>query len=228
MAKDPAFLFYPADFIIGTAFMSHEQVGKYIRILCYQHQLGRMTESQMFDVCGKKDETIYSKFKKDEKGLYFNERIELEKNKRSKYSESRSRNRTKHMSDICKSHDEHMVNVNENINENRNTTKKTNRVKKFVRPTLEEVRNYCIERKSPIDPETFFHNYESTNWIKANGLPVQNWKSTIVTWEKKQKPPDKKEERKKPDPNCKACDGKGELFAQGKSTYVPCGCTKVK
>ena len=38
--KDPAILFYPEVFIMGTIFMSDEEVGKYIRLLCYQHQHG--------------------------------------------------------------------------------------------------------------------------------------------------------------------------------------------
>ena len=32
--RDPAFLFYPADFLIGTMDMTDEEVGIYIRLLC--------------------------------------------------------------------------------------------------------------------------------------------------------------------------------------------------
>jgi uncharacterized protein YdaU (DUF1376 family) len=35
MAKPPAFQFYAADFILDTAGMSTEQVGAYIRLLCF-------------------------------------------------------------------------------------------------------------------------------------------------------------------------------------------------
>ena len=35
--KDPAFLFYPNDFIVGTLMMTDEEVGIYIRLLAYIH-----------------------------------------------------------------------------------------------------------------------------------------------------------------------------------------------
>jgi len=47
MGKDPAFLFYSSDFTIGTQFMTDEQVGKYIRLLCAQHQTGHLDEEHM-------------------------------------------------------------------------------------------------------------------------------------------------------------------------------------
>lgn len=55
-------------------------------------------------------------------------------------------------------------------------------------PTLQQVTEYCLERKSSVDPEVFYHHYESSGWIKGNGQAVKNWKSTIITWEKKNKP----------------------------------------
>jgi hypothetical protein len=57
----------------------------------------------------------------------------------------------------------------------------------FHPPTLEEVRTYCKERNSPIDPDLFYSTYESQEWIKANGQPVKNWKATVITWERRDK-----------------------------------------
>lgn len=57
----------------------------------------------------------------------------------------------------------------------------------FKKPTIEEIREYCIERKNLIDPEYFFNKYESTGWVDKNGNKMKNWKATIVTWEKWQK-----------------------------------------
>ena len=71
MSKDPAFLFYSSDFLTGTALMSDEQVGKYIKLLCYQHQKGHLTERDMLKICSTHDEDIFSKFEKDENGLYY-------------------------------------------------------------------------------------------------------------------------------------------------------------
>ena len=87
MAKDPAFLFYSSDFLTGTAFFTNYQVGAYIRILCHMHQSGRLSEKQMMIICGGVDDDVFSKFKRDENGLFYNERLENEINKRKAHSE---------------------------------------------------------------------------------------------------------------------------------------------
>lgn len=93
--KDPAFLFYSSDFLTGTMFMTDEQVGKYIRLMCAQHQKGRLTEKDMLHICKSYDEDIFSKFTKDQDGLFYSERLEAEIEKRKRYSESRRNNRNK-------------------------------------------------------------------------------------------------------------------------------------
>ena len=121
MSKDPALLFYPSDFLTGTMFLSDEQCGKYIRLLCSQFIHGRLRKDYMIKICGTYDEDIFSKFKKESEGLYFNQRLEDEQNKRKAYSESRRKNRLKKSSNkniISKTYDKHMENINENINKN--------------------------------------------------------------------------------------------------------------
>ena len=120
MAKDPAFLFYSSDFLTGTMFMNNEQVGKYIRLLCAQHQIGHLSEQHMLNICGSYDEQVFAKFKQDETGKYYNERCEAEINKRKAYSDSRRANRkskSKDMNNISKTYVKHMENENENENE---------------------------------------------------------------------------------------------------------------
>ena len=122
--KDPAFLFYSSDFLSGTMLMTDEEVGQYIKLLCLQHQKGHLKEKDMLNICKSYNEDIFSKFKKDEEGNYYNERLEYESNKRKAYSESRRNNRKKKetyeedMKNICKSYEKHMGNENENININ--------------------------------------------------------------------------------------------------------------
>jgi len=172
-------------------------------------------------------ERLLSKFKIDDKGNYYNLRLEEEVLKRSKYNQSRRKNL--HMDTHM---DGHMGNVNGNANENGNKDKKNNKPKKkrFTPPSLEQVKEYCKERKSHIDPETFWNTYESSDWIKANGLPVKNWKATLVTWEKRNPAPKPAQDARKmsADPHCEACHGTGEVFAQGTSKNVPCWCLKEK
>ena len=47
MAKDPAVLLWTKDFLVGTMTMTNEQVGKYIRLLCLQHQNQYLTDGDM-------------------------------------------------------------------------------------------------------------------------------------------------------------------------------------
>ena len=62
MSKDPAILFYTSDFLTGTAFLSFEQTGMYIKLLCHQHQLGHMELEDMINICGKTDKKVLVKF----------------------------------------------------------------------------------------------------------------------------------------------------------------------
>lgn len=58
---------------------------------------------------------------------------------------------------------------------------------RFVPPTLDEVRAYCRQRNSSVDPVQFYDYFTadpSRAWIDAKGQPVLNWKQKIVTWEK--------------------------------------------
>ena len=127
MSKDPAFLFYSSDFLTGTSFLTNEQVGMYIRLLCHQHQNGHLKEKDILKICGSHDEDIFDKFEKDSDGLFFNERLDTEINKRKAYSESRANNRKKkelpeektitHEKDMLNTsitYVEHMENENEN------------------------------------------------------------------------------------------------------------------
>ena len=81
MSKDPAILFYTSDFISGSQFLSDDQCGKYIRALCAQHQHGHLTEKQLQQII-KNDFEVSEKFKKDESGLFYNERMKIEIDKR--------------------------------------------------------------------------------------------------------------------------------------------------
>lgn len=111
MAKDPAVLFYTSDFLTGTMTMTHDQVGKYIRLLCLQHQKGPLSEKDMLNICGSHDEDVYGKFKKGEDGMYLNIRLLEETERRNKYCLSRSKNREGKGSTYV----EHMETENETI-----------------------------------------------------------------------------------------------------------------
>ena len=120
MSKDPAVLFYTADFLTGTLTMSNEHVGMYIRLLCLQHQKGKLTKNDMSYICKTYVEDVYTKFDLNKDGCFYNKRLQAEALKRKDYSESRRKNVSKRYSNstnksyICKTYVEHMENENEN------------------------------------------------------------------------------------------------------------------
>lgn len=56
--------------------------------------------------------------------------------------------------------------------------------RKFRKPTLQEVQEYCEERNNNVDPEQFINFYESKNWMIGKNK-MKDWKACIRTWEKR-------------------------------------------
>lgn len=120
MAKDPAFLFYPNDYIGGTMGMTFEEKGAYIELLMLQFNRGHMDGHMIGHCVGKLWESIKCKFIQDENNLWYNERLDIEKAKRKAFSESR-RNNIKGKNQHMKGHmTTHMENVNEDVNKTTN------------------------------------------------------------------------------------------------------------
>ena len=63
------------------------------------------------------------------------------------------------------------------------TKKKT--AKRFVPPTIDEVRAYCIERGNSIDANHFVDYYEANGW-KVGKNPMKDWKACVRTWEQRE------------------------------------------
>ena len=62
--------------------------------------------------------------------------------------------------------------------------KKETSVKRFVKPSLAEVKAYCESRHNGLDAEAFIAYYESVGW-KVNTKPMRDWKAAVITWEKR-------------------------------------------
>jgi uncharacterized protein YdaU (DUF1376 family) len=123
MAKDPAFLFYPNDYIGGTMGMTFEEKGAYIEILMLQFNRGHMTSHMIGQLVGQLWESIKCKFVQDEQGLWYNIRLDQEKDKRMSFTQSR-RNNIKGLNQHTIGHmTSHMEDVNEDVNRNINKVK---------------------------------------------------------------------------------------------------------
>lgn len=132
--KDPAFLFYPNDFLGGTLGMSREEKGAYIDLMLLQFNRGHMTKDMIGQMFGHDTERLWnvlrSKFKEDENGCFFNDRLEQEQNKRKAYSESRRKN-VKGINQHTKSADKkggHMTSHMENENRDRDIIDNSNNI----------------------------------------------------------------------------------------------------
>ena len=90
-------------------------------------------------------------------------------------------------------------NENENGNENGNavvvngegaslsgeTKQTTTTTGGAIIPTIEEITEYCNERKSSIDPYKFY-DYYSTNGWKVGKNPMRDWKAAVRIWERRE------------------------------------------
>ncbi len=187
--KDPAVLLYTNDFLSGTYTMTDEQVGKYIRLLCYQHQKGKLSEKDMQTICKGYDEDVYAKFEIID-GYYINQRMYLESERRSKFTESRRKNASaKHM-------DKHMENENENINENNteivivteSEIKNENGDKDEKYPSKYNFIQYALNiGYTSKEIEDIWLYYQNTGWRDSKGKKVKSWKGKLLTLKKYRK-----------------------------------------
>lgn len=79
---------------------------------------------------------------------------------------------------------------NDNSNAQANDTDKIredkireDKIKRFVKPSIAEISEYCNERKNNIDAVSFYDFYESKGW-KIGNSPMKDWKASVRTWER--------------------------------------------
>lgn len=64
-------------------------------------------------------------------------------------------------------------------------TKKTV-AKKFEKPTVEQVREFCIKHGYQVDADQFVSFYESKGWLVGKS-PMKDWEAAVRTWTKSRK-----------------------------------------
>lgn len=72
------------------------------------------------------------------------------------------------------------IKIEKEIHSSASTTTKR---KRFEKPTLSEIKQYCIERKNNVDAQHFYDYYESNGW-KVGKNSMKNWQAAVRTWEK--------------------------------------------
>ena len=56
--------------------------------------------------------------------------------------------------------------------------------KRFVPPTVDEVRAYCEERRNCIDAQAFIDHYSASHWMRGK-TEIKDWKACVRTWEQR-------------------------------------------
>lgn len=88
----------------------------------------------------------------------------------------------------CRNLDRLPINISNQeiyITKTKEKSVKEKTTKKFIPPTIEEVRTYCQERKNTIDAEAFVDYYTSNGWKVGGKSPMKDWKAAVRTWEKR-------------------------------------------
>lgn len=66
---------------------------------------------------------------------------------------------------------------------NKAITNKTNTNKRFIAPSIDEVRKYIEEKGYSIDPERFVDYYTANGWMVGKSH-MKDWKATVRNWER--------------------------------------------
>jgi len=56
----------------------------------------------------------------------------------------------------------------------------------LYKPTIEDVRAYCLERRNNVDPQRFIDYYTANGW-RVGKNPMKDWKACVRTWERNTK-----------------------------------------
>lgn len=95
MAKDPAFLFYPGDWNLGTMHLTLLEKGCYIELLILQFAKGKFTEAHAKHMLNGSFDLVWANIREKfytDGTFYWNKRLLLEKEKRQNFTESRRSN----------------------------------------------------------------------------------------------------------------------------------------
>lgn len=179
MAKDPAFLFYPSDFLTGTMFMSHEQIGIYIRLLCSQHQHGGVIDKISFNSLVGNNEIVRAKFIEIDLGFY-NQRLADEMEKRNK----KSNNISKAVKEVWEKRKESNAIPSKNNAIPKESKKKSNRILMGIvneNVNENEIEDYFVLNGYSKELANKFYLHYQPDWTDSNGKKVKDWKKKAQT-----------------------------------------------
>ena len=93
--------------------------------------------------------------------------------------------------------------------------KRNKKEKKFIVPTIEEIKAYCLERQNSIDYQRFYDFYESKGWMVGKNK-MKDWKACVRTWENNTKIAEQKNQIKSGNPFFDILREEGKMWKEMK------------
>lgn len=78
------------------------------------------------------------------------------------------------------------VTDNDTVLKKKDTDVSKEKASRFLPPTLDEVRGYCLEKGYPVDAERFIDFYESKGWFVGKNK-MKDWKAAVRNWNRMQR-----------------------------------------
>ena len=50
-------------------------------------------------------------------------------------------------------------------------------------PSLDDIKEYCKERKNDVDPERFYNYYSARGWMMGHDVKMSDWQAAVRAWE---------------------------------------------
>jgi hypothetical protein len=163
--------------------MSNEQAGIFIKSIKFYQEKGCLPE---LDFGLKMAITPFiNQFQRDEE--IYKKTCEARREAGSLGGKQKLANASKSYQKVAKVADSDSKNKSESESENKNENKSeiknnSDKTKKFIKPTIQEIKDYCLERKNNVDVNKFFNYYEANGW-KVGKNAMKDWKACIRTWE---------------------------------------------
>lgn len=187
--NDPAFLFYPGDYLRDTQCLSANSQVAYDRIIC-EHMRNICITQQQLNFFTKRlndeeKEELMMVLKNIDGGFQI-EWVAQSIDNRRRYSESRRSNRTgkkkEHMNNISSTYVNHMENENEIEDESENEVSGgvQHKTAQTANPTKSEVVAFFVENgyRGEIGERAFLY-YSEAGWVDSRGNKVRSWKQKM-------------------------------------------------
>lgn len=193
------FPFYPGDYLRDTQLLTAEEHGCYLLMIINYYSTGkplpkdRFILARIFKLSPQKTTKIIatlSPYFQEKDGMFFHKKIEEEIEKAKQNHEHKVK--AGRLGGIAAARSSAIAIPQPQPQEKeippsevqRKTKQKPKTNGKFKPPTLQEVRDYILERGVDVDPDKFFNHYASVNWFRGK-TKISNWKLCVNTWVQK-------------------------------------------